>query len=236
MLLTKLDRPPLIFQSVQEAIKAHILTEGIKPGEPLLPETELARQLGVSRNSVREAIKALESTGILESRRGSGVYVRAFSFEPLLDNLPYGLMGDLQDVSELLELRQVLELAKIEHAITCLTPQQLEAIAEVLEGMRARALAQESFPEEDRRFHHLLFQELGNSMLLKLLDVFWMAVSKAAQHINMSDPNPLQTYQDHVDIFEALKAKDPQRARQALDKHYEGIRVRLQKAGGDKQL
>ena len=225
--LTKLERQPLLFQSVQEAIKSHIIDEGIRPGDMLPPETELARQLGVSRNSVREAVKALESTGILESRRGSGVYVREFSFEPLLNNLPYGLMGDLQDVSELLEIRRILELSMIENAISALTVRQKVEFDEVLVDMLRRASKGESFPQEDRHFHYLLFQHLGNQMLLKLMDVFWLAVSKASQSINLSDPNPIKTYEDHLAIVEAVKQRDAAKAREALDRHYDGIRERL---------
>ncbi len=226
--ITKLTRTPPVHQSIQEVIKAYISNNQLKAGDALPPENDLAKQIGVSRNSVREAIKALESMGILETRHGSGVYVQAFSFEPLLNNLAYGLMGNLQDVSELLEIRRILELAKVDAAIEQLSQEQLEHFDTILEGMRLRAERNESFPEEDRQFHRLLFKNLGNTMLLKLIDVFWMAVTNAAQHINMADPQPLRTYQDHVDIVRALKLKDVEKARAALDQHYDGIHTRLQ--------
>lgn len=225
--MTKLARSLPVHQSIQEVIKVYISHNQLKAGDALPPENDLAKQIGVSRNSVREAIKALESMGILETRHGSGVYVREFSFEPLLNNLPYGLMGNLQDVSELLEIRRILELAKIESAIDALTAEQLAELEVVLDKMYQRAKNQESFPEEDRRFHYLLFEHLGNAMFLKLLDVFWQAVTKASQHITMLDPQPLQTYRDHVAIVEAVKAKNPENARKALDQHYDGIRNRL---------
>lgn len=228
--ITKLTRTPPVHQSIQEVIKAYISNNQLKAGDALPPENDLAKQIGVSRNSVREAIKALESMGILETRHGSGVYVQAFSFEPLLNNLAYGLMGNLQDVSELLEIRRILELAKVDAAIEQLSQEQLEHFDTILEGMRLRAERNESFPEEDRQFHRLLFKNLGNTMLLKLIDVFWMAVTNAAQHINMADPQPLRTYQDHVDIVRALKLKDVEKARAALDQHYDGIHTRLQEA------
>lgn len=228
--ITKLARTPPVHQSIQEVIKTYINHNKLKAGDALPPETDLARQIGVSRNSVREAIKALASMGILETRHGSGVYVQEFSFEPLLNNLPYGLMGDLQDLSELLEIRRILELAKIDAAIERISEAQLEQFNRILEGMRLRAERGESFPVEDRQFHRLLFENLGNSMLLKLIDVFWMAVSKAAQHINMADPNPVNTYRDHVAIVEALKLRDIEMARAALDRHYDGIRTRLHEA------
>jgi len=225
--LLKLERAALLYQSVQDAIKAHILENDIQPGDPLPPETELARQLGVSRNSVREAVKALESMGILESRRGSGIFVREFSFEPLLNNLPYGLMGDVRDIEELLEIRRILELAKIGAAIDKLTSEQLAAFDELLEEMRRRAERGDSFPTEDRKFHQLLFQNLGNRMLHRLIDVFWLALSNAARSLDMADPNPLLTYYNHAAIVDALRAQDASQAQTALDAHYDGIRDRL---------
>ena len=225
--LEKLERAPLLHQSVQDAIKAHIVGNAIQPGDSLPPETEFARQLGVSRNSVREAVKVLESMGILESRRGSGLFVREFSFEPLLNNLPYGLMSGVRDIDELFEIRRILELAKIEAAIERLTEAQLTAFDTVLEGMHEKALRGEAFPDEDRDFHRLLFEGLDNRMLNKLIDVFWLGLSNAAQSLGMTDPDPLLNYRNHQAIVDALRARDVDEARTALDVHYDGIRDRL---------
>src|SRR6195952_121448 len=101
--LKRLERP-LFYRIVQDALKNYILEKNLKPGDPLPAETELARQLGISRNSLREAAKALESVGILETRQGSGLFVREFSFEPLLENMSYGLLFDLRQLAELLQV------------------------------------------------------------------------------------------------------------------------------------
>ena len=228
--IKKLDRPPLLHQSVQEAIRAYILEHALQPGAPLLPETELARQLGVSRNSVREAVKALESSGVLETRRGSGVFVQEFSFEPLLNNLPYGLMQDLRGLAELLDIRRVLELGMIESAMTATSQEQLGALRGVLERMRSLAERGRSFPEEDREFHRLLFLNLENQMLLKLLDVFWLAFRKASDHSTIDNTDLMRTYRDHVAIAERVAAKDVAGARAALESHYTGIQARLERA------
>jgi len=225
--LKPISRAPLLHIEVQTAIKDYIQHHYLKPNDALPSEGELAKSLQVSRNSVREAVKALESMGILETRRGSGIFVKAFSFEPLLNNLPYGLMGDINDIAELLDIRRILELAKIEAAIDRLTKDQLADFATILEKMKQRAERKESFPEEDREFHCLLFQNLGNGILLGLIDIFWVAVRKASEHLPFGDPTPMKTYEDHVEIVEALKAKDIERARAALDQHYEGIGARL---------
>ena len=75
-----LKRSPPLHVSVQESLRSYIAENRLEAGAALPPEGELAQQLGVSRNSVREGIKALESVGVLEVRRGSGVFVMAFSF------------------------------------------------------------------------------------------------------------------------------------------------------------
>ena len=72
--LTPLKRAPLLHVSVQESLRGYVEANRLGPGSPLPPEGELAQSLGVSRNSVREAIKALESVGVLETRRGVGVF------------------------------------------------------------------------------------------------------------------------------------------------------------------
>ena len=91
-----LQRPPSLPETVQTAIRNFIADNNLRTGDALPPETQLTKQLGVSRNAIREAVKSLEMVGIVEVRRGSGLFVGDFSLDPLLDNLPYGLMSDLQ--------------------------------------------------------------------------------------------------------------------------------------------
>ena len=233
--LQSLERPPRLSQWVQDAIRSYIIDNNLMPDEPLPAESELARQLGVSRTSVREAVKALESLGVLETRRGSGIYVRDFSFEPLLDNLYYGLMFNLDDLIEFLEIRRVLEIGMIEQVLPLATETQLGQLHDVLEKMRVRAESGEAFPEEDRLFHQVLFEELGSQMLLRVLDVFWLAFHSAVAHKELSDwdRNPVHTYRDHAAIVNAITAGDAKTARDALEQHYEGIIQRLALARRD---
>ena len=85
----------------------------LRAGDSLPAEGEIVAQLGGSRNSVREAVKALTSVGVIESRRGSGLFVQEFSLQPLLDNLPYAMMSNLQVLAALFEIRHILEMACI---------------------------------------------------------------------------------------------------------------------------
>ena len=220
-------RPPSLHQSVQDAIRKYILENGLRAGDALPGENELARQLGVSRNLVREATRGMESLGILEIRRGSGLFVRAFSFEPLLDSLSYGLLVDLEELTELLRIRGVLETGMIEAALAVMPDETIQEIEQTVAQMKARAEAGQPMMEEDRRFHQLLFECLGNQTLLKLLDVFWLTFRKASQHANIRDDDPMRTYRDHADIAAAVAAKDIEKAKIALGHHYDGLMGRL---------
>lgn len=219
--LKPLTRAPLLYISVQDAIKDYIFENNLQPGDPLPSENELSEQLGVSRNSVREAVKALVSLGVVDSRRGLGLFVQSFSLTPLLDSLPYAFMSDLRALEELLDMRRILEVAMIGEAIQTFTDADLKHFDDLL--VRMHAYAQQGHPclREDREFHQRLFINVGNQVLLKLLDIFWIVFRKAAQHADIIDVKPMSTYLDHVAIVDAIKAKDVEGARAALERHYD---------------
>jgi len=100
-----------IHQEIQHRIKEYILVNNLQPDDPLPAETQLAEQLGVSRAVVREALRALESVGVIHSRRGAGRYVSEFNLDPVVDNLAYSMLFDQEDVQELLDVRERLEVS-----------------------------------------------------------------------------------------------------------------------------
>ncbi len=177
----KLKRPQFLYQAVQDEVKAYIIEQALVPGDALPPETELAEQLGVSRNSVREAIKSLETLGIVEARTGAGLFVRNFSFDPLLENLAYGMMFDLKDLADILEVRFHIEHSMIDQAVAAVTDEQLEQFHAILERMRALLGQGKDYDEEDRLFHRALWANVKNRSVGKIVDVFWMVFSQARQ-------------------------------------------------------
>lgn len=225
--ITPLRRTPLLHVSVQESVKAFIGDNGLGPGSALPPEGEIASALGVSRNSVREAVKALESVGILQTRRGVGVFVSDFSFAPLLDNLAFGLRGSLDDIDDLLEIRRVLEEGLIAKAVRLSGDEDVAALRRVTAAMRARAEKGLPFPEEDQEFHQLLLRPAGNRMLTRLNDVFWQAFYKVSDFVSLDGADNVATWRDHEAIVEAVAARDPDAVRERLARHYEGISRRL---------
>lgn len=224
----KIKRPQFLYQAVQDEVKAYIIEQSLVPGDALPPETELAEQLGVSRNSVREAIKSLETLGIVEAKTGAGLFVRSFSFDPLLENLAYGMMFDLKDLADILEVRFHIEHSMIDQAVAAVTDEQLSQFHAVLERMRALLTEGKGYAEEDRLFHRTLWANVKNRSVGKIVDVFWMIFSQARQRTQIpSNPDPMQVYQWHKDIVQSLAARDNESARVAIVAHYGNIQKLL---------
>jgi DNA-binding FadR family transcriptional regulator len=216
----KLAREPL-HASVQRSLKQYVADNGLRPGDRLPPEATLAQALGVARNSVREAVKALSAVGILEVRRGIGVFVHEFSLAPLVDHLAFGL--DPRDVADILEVRRTLEAALLARAVARIGPADLAALADTVRAMQARAARGEGFRDEDRAFHEQLFRCLGNRVLLRVIDVFWLAFQKASGFFDLSLSDPMATARDHADILAAIEAGDTAAATERLERHYADI-------------
>ncbi|MEZ4678495.1 MAG: FadR/GntR family transcriptional regulator [Caldilineaceae bacterium] len=225
----KLKRPQLLYQAVQDEVKSYIIEHSLVPGDALPPETELAEQLGVSRNSVREAVKSLETLGIVEAKTGAGLFVRSFSFDPLLENLAYGLMFDLQDLADILEVRFHIEHSMIDQAVAAVTDEQLTELRTCLNRM-ANALAQgESYADEDRLFHRTLWTNVNNRSVGKIVDIFWMVFAQARRRAAVpANPDHEAIYQWHVNIVDALEAGDADAARVAMVRHYGNIQTLLE--------
>lgn len=230
--LQPIKRDPLLYERIRQSIVDYILQNKLKPGEKLPPESELARQLHVSRSSVRESIKSLEVVGVLRTERGNGVFIQEFSFDPLLEILPYSFLFDLRQLSDLWKIRQILEIALIDDAIALMTEDRLNELKEIVKAMQIQSALGNPFPEEDRKFHQVLFEHLNNQVLLKLLDTFWLAFRKAtelAQHITW-DSDPVRTYEKHQRIVDAIEARDADAAREALKYHYDDLTMRIERA------
>jgi DNA-binding FadR family transcriptional regulator len=189
-----------------------------------LTQEELADKSGLSVRTVRrlEAGQSQVPRAASVRRLAAAFHLHGAEWESFLRSASGA--KDTKALSELLELRKVLETALIEDAMRALTPQSREALKSVLAQAKERAERGETFPDQDRDFHGLLFADLGNEMLLRLFDLFWVAYNRA------SPPNygqtPMDSYQWHADIVDAVVSGDSERARTAVREHYLGIEQR----------
>jgi DNA-binding FadR family transcriptional regulator len=230
--LNTLKRTPLLYQ-IQEEVKSYIIRNGLGPGDALPSEGDLARQLGTSRNSVREAVKSLDVLGIVESRPGSGLFVKAFSFDAIIDNLPYGLLFDVRTLEHLIEVRAHLEYGLAERVVEQVDDAQLSALREVLAGMASSAAAGRYDSSADQRFHQVLYQNLDNPVLSRVLDMMWLVVLRARELSQVDDPaDPPETVRSHERIYASLESRDVAAMHAAFDHHYSRWQLRVPSGSG----
>jgi DNA-binding FadR family transcriptional regulator len=218
-------------RAIRDEITGLILSRGLRSGDPLPTETELVEALGVSRNSIREALKALQALDIVEIRHGYGTYVGRLSLDPLADGLTFRALHDigqdLRSMEEILEVREALEAALIRRVAQTVPDTDLAALDEVTRRMEKRARSGETFAEEDREFHEVLYRSLNNALVTQLLRAFWDVFHRVNHRLGVTDPNPMQTVRRHRAIVTALRKRDVDRAETAMAEHFRNLDARV---------
>jgi GntR family transcriptional regulator, transcriptional repressor for pyruvate dehydrogenase complex len=203
---------PLTDQAIA-TIKDLIISGEFKAGEKLPREQELAARLGLSRNSLREAVRALALVGVLEPRVGDGTYVTSLEPELLLTGM--GFIGDLMDGATLLDLHQVrriLEPAATGMAALRLTEDDFAALEACLEKMEVAETTQ-AFIDADVEFHRIIVNAAGNSTLASLIQHLSGGTLRARLWRSITEQGAVEvTKQRHRDIYAALRARDAEGA------------------------
>lgn len=219
-------------RAIRDEITSLILARGLGSGDPLPTETELVEALGVSRNSIREALKALQALDIVEIRHGYGTYVGRLSLDPLADGLTFRALHDigrdLRSMEEILEVREALEAALIRRVAETVPGEDLVALDEVTRRMNERAKAGDTFAEEDREFHEILYRSLNNALVTQLLRAFWDVFHRVNHRLGVTDPNPVLTARRHRAIVTALRKRDVARAEHAMAEHFRNLDARIE--------
>ncbi len=224
-----------VSSQIQREVMQLILDRKLPAGAALPTETELMTDLGVSRNSVREALKALQALDIVEIRHGYGTYVGQASLTPLVDGLTFRTLAQLDDetgaLAEILQVREVLEEGLIRRVAATLSEEELDRLEEVVARMEEAGREGVPFPELDREFHELLYASLGNALVPQLLGAFWTVFRRVAGVRGWTDdPAPEVTVRRHRDIVTALRARDVEGAQRAMADHFRGIESRAAQA------
>jgi len=216
-----------LYQQVAERIRRQIESGELVAGDRLPAEKDLAQQLGVSRPSVREALVALEIAGFVEIRTGSGTYIsgRGKLLPPMLDAGP----GPF----ELLHARLLIEGEVASEAAMRIDPDELAAVEGTVNEMERMVLAGEHSRAADQRFHVLIANASGNSVLAELVSNLWQGMF-SPMFYKMSELTGLIANQElalaeHKAIFAALATHDPVGARAAMRRHLKSVEAVLTK-------
>ncbi|TQS44076.1 FadR/GntR family transcriptional regulator [Cryptosporangium phraense] len=222
-------------------IRGLIQSGELVPGSRLPPENQLAAELGISRNSMREAVKALQFARVLDARPGDGTYVTSLAPGLLLAGL--GSAVDLlrdDTLLEVMEIRSMLEPAATSVAALRITPDGLAELEFLLGRMRAAAADAEELVRYDMDFHRTVVAATGNQSLTSVLDGLSGRTARARvwRGLLMADASAT-TLAEHQAIYDALASGDPELARAAALLHVSSsarwLRHALEESGGGRR-
>lgn len=215
-----------------ERIKEMIVSGELAPGDRLPPEKELSERLGLSRNSLREAVKALEVSRVLDVRRGDGTYVTSLEPRLLLEAISFVI--DLHDSRALLEIfavRRALEAEATAIAAQRATAEDVATLTASIESV-AGGSDIEALVEHDVMFHRHIIQLAGNQYLASLLEGLTSATLRARLWRGLTQEGAIErTLTEHRAITAAVEAGDVSLARSLATVHVAGVEAWVRRSG-----
>src|SRR5688572_14658891 len=204
----------------------HLIINGdLKPGDRLPAERELARQVGVSRPSVRAGLRSLAALGVVESRHGAGTFITAGP--PRLSSGPLSLMAALHGFTrdEMFEARRVLEVGAAGLAAEHAKGDGLAMMSEEITGMFASLDDPQAFLVHDVRFHRAVAAASGNPVLAALVDMVSALVYERRRRTVERARDLKESADMHRRIYTAVRDKDVERARREMSAHLDLARM-----------
>jgi GntR family transcriptional regulator, transcriptional repressor for pyruvate dehydrogenase complex len=221
-----------VVKQVQEAI----FSGELKPGNRLPPERELAEQFGLSRMSVRDALRMLESSGLVEIKVGSsgGTFIREPDFDPLRESLSSVLCSKKAHILDLVETRKIVETAIVELAAERATGEDLRAMREAIDRARTALEAGDlNYGPHSVKFHAALTQAAKNHVLTVTARSFRAFFSDVLEKLLPTEDMARRAVADHWELYKAIENQDGQKARQLMSDHLSYFETKV-KALGDK--
>lgn len=213
-----------LVDSAAEALIAYILDNKLSEGMKLPNEYELAQQLNVGRNTIREAIRRLAARNILVVRQGAGTFVAAHTGIPE-DPLGLTFIDDPKLALELSDVRMLIEPAAAEQAALYATDAQLQRMQEICEELRTACVTGESYVNQDLSLHRLIGECCGNTILRNLCNII---ADAAAISIRITEDRHRDVaYLEHKSLVDAICRRDAAGARYAMAAHLNTARQSL---------
>lgn len=208
-----------IYEEIVRQVKQLIAEGRFKSGDRLPPERELAEKFVVSRTSVREALRALESLGLIDIRPGEGTFVREVSIDALVGPLALVMTSQREAIGELFEARRVLEPVIAALAASRATPDEVQEMERILEDQAREIAAGRTGLAQDAAFHAAIGTAAHNRAITRLVHAIMDLLTQSREESLNTPGRPTRSHEDHRRILDAVHRRDSQGARQAMLEH-----------------
>lgn len=217
---TMMQKP--LSELIADQLKQQIWNEEIQFGERLL-ETDLAESFDVSRSSIREALKILESEELVVSQARKGTYVADFTD---------------QDVNEIIELRTLIESHAFSQALKNLEAKHLEKLEVIVKQMKTKADEKDwnGLFDLDMQFHSYVVGLCGNSRIIKIYDSLQVQIRTCLMHLDRYYSSPQSFYDEHEQLLQALVSKSEHTVNGRVKEHIEYVETKLLGQHNHKEL
>lgn len=214
---------PRAYQVVQQALEQAIITGDFAPGEQLPTETELAEKFGVTRHTVREAMRVVEQSGLVEREAGRRLHVVRPSHDALALVTSRALLMQRVTLRELWEIGTQIEMFSIDVAMSRLKPELAEVLAENVDKMEKAVKAGQTITDLDMEFHWLIAKATENRAFHlsreAIAQLFFPALEQLYFLPKTKKESPRRVLEAHKYILDAIKAEDAEVARHWMAEH-----------------
>lgn len=221
-----MERQQKAYKGVIDYFKKKIMDGELRPGEKLPPERDIAEQLNVSRNSVREAIRIMDMTGVISSQQGSGNYITCEFQKSLAETMTMMFAMDQINYKQISQIRQALERLAFSLAIECASEEQIAEMEAAVKELD-QSEDDEKNVALDKKIHFTLAQSSGNILVLDFLEacsgVIDMFIKDVREKLLRTGVAKDRLNQCHRTWVEALKEKDEEKGLEALEEHFRMI-------------
>lgn len=213
------NRQKRTYEEITSRLHTLVENDGLKPGDRLPPERQLAIMFGVSRNSVREAIKSLEQHGMLVSKPGAGTFIAASGKGNLASALEDAFARERHRLDDIFELRLLLEPQIAHLAAQRVSQSELEEMQNLVREYEKNM--HEGLPVFflDQAFHDAIASATGNQSIMLLMEQMHDLLGESRDDALQSPARSANSLHDHIKILSALSDHDPDRARNAMSDH-----------------
>jgi GntR family transcriptional repressor for pyruvate dehydrogenase complex len=212
-----------VSEEIAGQVRDLILAGRLRPGDRLPAERELAGRLRVGRSALREALRVMESLGIIEVRPGRGTFVAGLSRVRRRDPLTASLYQAWRAQHDLFEIRRVLEPPLAALAANRATEEQIDHLRSILREQEAEVQRGRTGVDEDTNFHLLIAQASGNGVLVRVVNNLMDLLQKTREISLQRGGRPIQSLKRHRAILRAIEARRPAAAEQRMREHIREI-------------